>query len=190
VSRAFDVTTLAANTTYTAPSAPGTGNITASFAGGGAGCTYTTPQFIPLTGHPASPPPGSAPAGVSFPQGLFNFTASGCTPASTLAFTITYPTALPPGTQYWKYGPTAADPVAHWYVLPATIAGNTVTFSITDGGLGDDDLAANGTIVDPGGPGFGAQSIPTLSQWAMLVLTAMLGVFGTKEMARRRPLQP
>ena len=35
---------------------------------------------------------------------------------------------------------------------PATFAGNTVNLSITDGGLGDDDLTANGTIVDAGGP--------------------------------------
>ena len=28
-----------------------------------------------------------------------------------------------------------------------------VTIALTDGGLGDDDLAADGTIVDQGGPG-------------------------------------
>jgi hypothetical protein len=38
-------------------------------------------------------------------------------------------------------------------VLPATIVGNTATFTITDGGIGDDDLVANGTVVDQGGPG-------------------------------------
>jgi uncharacterized repeat protein (TIGR01451 family) len=141
-------------TTYTAPSATGTGNITAAFTGGGAGCTYVAPQYIPLTGNAASPPAGSAPAGVPFPQGLIAFTASGCTPGSVLSFTITYPQALPAGTQYWKYGPTSADATPHWYTLPtAVVIGNTVTFSITDGGLGDDDLiATNGIIVDPGGP--------------------------------------
>jgi hypothetical protein len=35
----------------------------------------------------------------------------------------------------------------------AVIEGNTVSFTITDGGLGDDDLSANGSITDPGGPG-------------------------------------
>lgn len=35
------------------------------------------------------------------------------------------------------------------------ITGNTVIFNITDDGLGDDDPTANGTIVDPGGPGVG-----------------------------------
>lgn len=30
---------------------------------------------------------------------------------------------------------------------------NMLTLTLTDGGLGDDDGAANGTIVDAGGPG-------------------------------------
>ena len=190
VSGAFNVTTLAATTSYTAPSAIGTGNITASFTGGGAGCGYTAAQFIPLTGHAASPPSGSAPAGVSFPQGLFDFTTGGCTAGSTITLTITYPQALPAGTQYWKYGPTPGNAVPHWYVLPATIAGNTATFSITDGGLGDDDLAANGTIVDQGGPGVpgggGAASIPTLSEWGLILLAGMLGVFGMVGVRRNK----
>ncbi len=61
--------------------------------------------------------------------------------------------------------------------MPATIAGNTATFTITDGGLGDDDRAANGAIVDQGGPGVpggaGATAIPTLSEWAMLALMGL-----------------
>ena len=181
--------TLHGVTSYTAPSATGSGNITASFTGGGAGCGYTVSRYIPLTGHAASPPAGSAPAGVSFPQGLFDFTTGGCTAASTITMTITYPQALPAGTQYWKYGPTPTDASYHWYVLPATIAGNTVTFSITDGGLGDDDLTANGTVVDQGGPGAGgggAASIPTLSEWGMLLLAGMLVMFGAAGMRRGR----
>jgi hypothetical protein len=64
-------------------------------------------QFIPLAGNGASPPAGSAPSRHYLSaQGLFDFTVSGCTPDSVLNFTITYPQALPPGTQYWKYGPT------------------------------------------------------------------------------------
>ena len=31
---------------------------------------------------------------------------------------------------------------------------NVITIELTDGGLGDDDLTANGTIVDDGGPGY------------------------------------
>ena len=183
VSGAFDVTTLAVpvpTTSYTALSATGSGSITASFTGGGAGCGYAIGQYILLADHAASPPTGTAPAGVSFPHGLFNFTASGCAEGATLTITVSYQQVLPPGTIYWKYGSTAGNISAHWYQLPAVIAGNTVIFSITDGGLGDDDLTANGTIVDPGGPGVGssASPIPMLSEWALLALAGLMGLFG------------
>jgi trimeric autotransporter adhesin len=109
---------------------------------------------------------------------------------STITMIVIYPTALPAGTQYWKYGPTAAQPTPHWYTLPATIAGNTATFSITDGGLGDDDLVANGTFVDQGGPGApgapgASAAIPTLGEWALIVLAAMLAASGLAVAASR-----
>ena len=150
-----------------------------TFTGGGPGCTFApigvgamqSAFFIPLTGHPKSPPEG--PEGVTFPYGLLDFVMTGCTPGSTLTFTVTYPGSIPAFTAYWKYGPTPGNPTPHWYTLPATFGANTATFSITDGGLGDDDLAANGTIVDQGGPGFTPRTVPTLSTW-MLALLAML----------------
>jgi hypothetical protein len=90
---------------------------------------------------------------------------------------MTYPQALQAGTAYWKYGPTAANTSPHWYILPATIVGNTATFTIVDGGLGDDDLAANGVIVDQGGPGF-SNSIPTLDWRGLLLLTLLIAAAG------------
>ena len=163
--------------TFSAASATGSGTITASFTGGGAACTFVAPRFI-------GPPPGASPIpptppglGIVFPQGLFDFTASGCTVGGTLTFTIVYPQSIA-GATYWKYGPTASDPSPHWYVLPAAITGNTASFTIVDGGLGDDDLAANGTIVDQGGPGLAPQSVPALSQWMLVLLgLAMLAWF-------------
>jgi hypothetical protein len=126
---------------------------------------------------------------VTFPHGLFDFTVSGCTPGATLAFTIVYPTALPAGTQYWKYGPRPGIPAAQWYVLPATASGNTMTFSITDGALGDDDLTANGTIVDQGGPGVPAdgalRQVPTLSEWMQLLLAMLILVLGVTALRGR-----
>ncbi|MFT3779446.1 MAG: IPTL-CTERM sorting domain-containing protein [Ottowia sp.] len=58
------------------------------------------------------------------------------------------------------------------------ISGNTVTFTIRDGGLGDDDLTVNGVIRDPGGPSIdtGLVPIPTLGQWALWLLAALLGL--------------
>ena len=179
---ATDTDTLAAPppvTTFSGPSATGSGTITASFPAVG-NCTFTGPQYI-------GPPPGAPPipptvpnGGVTFPHGLFDFSVTGCAAGATVVITITYPQPLPNGTSYYKYGPTLGNPAPLWYILPAVIAGNTATFTITDGGLGDDDLAANGTIVDQGGPGVpptGAgvvAQIPTLSQWAILLLALLL----------------
>ena len=176
-------------TSFTGPSATGSGTITASFTGGGPTCSFGTAQFI--AAPPGAPPvPPVAPAGVAFPHGLFDFTTTGCAPGSTLAFTITYPSAPPAGTLYFKYGPTSLTATPHWYVLAASFAGSVVTFTITDGGMGDDDLAANGTIVDQGGPGIpgpgGAQPVPTLSQWAMLLLAALMLLAGAAAIRRRR----
>ena len=190
-SATVSVTPSAVVTTFSGPSPTGTGTITASFSGGGPACTFSVTRLIPVTGDSASPPAGSAPAGVSFPHGLFLFTTTGCTPGSTITMTMTYPSALPSGTQYWKYGPTPGNASPSWYVLPASIAGTTATFSITDGGLGDDDLTANGTIVDQGGPGSGgggltgSQPVPTLGEWALLALMALLGFAGAYRLRER-----
>jgi CSLREA domain-containing protein len=170
-------------TSISGPSPTGTGQITATIAGGGPGCTISDSQFLP-------PPPGAPPVPpttpdpkITFPHGLFAFTATGCTQGAALTVTLTYPEPLI-GLVYWKFGPTAADPSPHWYVLPATIAGNTVTFSVTDGGLGDADLAANGTIVDPGGVGT-TTAVPTLSDAMLLVLVLLLLADGARRLARR-----
>ena len=60
------------------------------------------------------------------------------------------------------------------------IEGDTVSFSITDGGPGDHDLTANGVIVDPGAPGIAVAPvpIPAMSRWAVMVLRLLLMVMG------------
>ena len=133
-----------------------------------------TAGFIPSTGHPKSPPE-ALPAGYSFPYGLFDFVLTGGEAGSSATVTVTYPAALPAGTVFWKYGPTADNTNPHWYSLPsAVIAGNQITFTIQDGGLGDDDLAANGTIVDQGGPGVPITSVPLLPPLGLLLLSGLL----------------
>ena len=158
---------------------------TVSLSGGGAACTFApagngplqSAFFIPVSGHAKSPPAGSAPGAVTFPHGLLDFVLLNCTPGSTINFTVTYPAALPGAAQYWKYGPTPGNATPHWYVLPATIIGNVATFSIVDGGLGDDDLAANGTVVDQGGPAglvAGIVQVPTLSEYVLWLLASLM----------------
>jgi len=176
-------------TSFTGPTATGTGNATASFTGGGPACTFATAQFIPVTGHAASPPAGSAPAAIVFPHGLFDFRLTDCTQGSTIVMTITYPATLAAGTSYWKYGPEPANATPHWYIMPSTLGATTATFSITDGLQGDDDLTINGTIVDQGGPGVpgpggGAIQTPTMSQW-MLLLMALLMLLGAWRFVER-----
>ncbi len=108
------------------------------------------------------------------------------------ALDLPAPQTLLPGTRYWKFGPTAGLPIPHWYLIPATISGRTATFTIVDGGLGDDDLAVNGRIVDQGGPSAddvaavdGASAIPALSP-PMLALTALLVAALALALRRRR----
>ena len=175
-------------TSFTGPTvAPGVTG-TATLSGGGPNCSFVNPQFIAVA--PLSPPPG-----IALPFGLFDFNATGCTIGGTIQIQIVYSQALPIGTQYWKYGPAPGNLVPHWYVMPgSSVAGNTATFSITDGGFGDDDVTANGTIVDQGGPGFPAGpggtaattvEIPTLGEYALAMLALLLASMGALRLRRR-----
>ena len=159
---------------FTGPSATGQGDLTATVSGGGSACNLTQAAFV----TPSSTPP----AGYTFPYGLLRFTLGDACDGSAVTVQVTYPTALPAGAKYWKYGKTADNPTAHWYELTtATLAGNTVTFTLTDGQKGDDDLTVNRSISDDGGVGVPvagapATGIPTLSEWALLLLTGLLGL--------------
>lgn len=120
------------------------------------------------------------PPGLTAPHGVVSLQLSGGTHGSAATVVLTYPQALPPGTRYYKYGPTASP---DWYEFTgAVINGNTITLTLTDGGNGDADGSANGFITDPGGPVVpmgapaGAAGIPTLSQWALALLAALMGL--------------
>jgi hypothetical protein len=60
---------------------------------------------------------------------------------------------------YWVFGPTAANPLPHWYAFPFTgttgarFEGNTVILSVIDGGDGDSDGQADGRITLIGAAG-------------------------------------
>ena len=132
--------------TKTTGTATGTGN--ADFtpdAGALEGLTPVDEATLPPAGKPD----------LVFPHGFFSFKITGLTNGQAVVVTITLPSAVPVGTQYWKYGPTPTDPADHWYQLPMgdDDGDNVITITLVDGGLGDDDLTANGTIIDQGGPG-------------------------------------
>jgi hypothetical protein len=102
----------------------------------------------------------------TFPHGFFSFNIIDITPGSTVSITITFPLAIPAGTEYWKCTPGG------WLNIPVvSIDGNVMTIRLTDGGRGDTDGAANGTIVDPGGP-----AVPWLLAplWLIILIVLIL----------------
>lgn len=144
----------------------------------GAGCQlasppqYVTPASVGVTAMPSD--------GATLPHGLLTLNATGCDKGGTLTVKMTYADALPKGTEYWKWGRTADNGNKHWYRIPATVAGNVVTFALKDGGLGDDDLVENGNIADPTAlvlpkattPTTPADTVavPALNAWGLLML--------------------
>jgi hypothetical protein len=172
-----------------ASTATGTGTGRASISGGTwVVDTVNSQGFVATSAVPSLPP------GYSFPHGLFDVRLITGAPNTTATVTLTYPTALPVNTVYWKYGPTASNPAAHWYVYPAekAVISNdrlSITLTLTDNADGDDLYTTDSVIADPGGPGApdggGATSIPTLSEWGLIALTGLMGLFGLRQMRRR-----
>jgi hypothetical protein len=126
--------------------------------------------------------PAPAPAGVTMPSGatkvVLDTGAVGTSTTVVLRFSN-----IPAGAQLYKYGKeTGAGDTNKWFPFPATIdrAAGTVTYTLTDGQKGDNDWTANGVIDDPVGLGVGAgggvEGVPTLSQWAMLLMGSLMAL--------------
>jgi hypothetical protein len=102
-----------------------------------------------------NPSPGNAPPNTEFPLGFLSFVVQEITPGTAAAVTLYLPAGVAP-TTYYKFGPTPQDPSPHWYefrfdaVTGAELAGDRVILHLQDGQRGDDDLTANGAIMDPG----------------------------------------
>jgi uncharacterized delta-60 repeat protein len=132
-------------------------------------------------------PSGGLPAGTSqadFPRGFFNIETHGLMRGQHVIETLVL-YYFQPGqsvNRYFKYGPTPDNTVPHWYDFTgwdhitdtgAEIVGPLIDparnytsvyeiiLHLVDGQRGDDDLRANGVIVDPGGPAFVTTAIPT-----------------------------
>lgn len=148
--------------------------------GGTWGITSTnqTPAATPL------------PSDSSYPYGQMGFRAAG--PAGgSLTVTLTFPSPIPAGSKLLKYTGSA------WVEWPTTSAGpNALSFTVSDAqnlgstGAATGDLNATpGIIDDPvalAAPlGAGAAAIPALSQWALIGLSSLVGVFGFAWMRRR-----
>ena len=164
-----------------APDMPGTA--TATLSGGGASCTLNPTSGFAGLSNPA-------PAGKTMLYGEYAFEASGCTASVTM--TLEYPQPLPPGVQFWKYGPaTVGATSSTWFQLAGvTLSADrkTVSYTITDNGVGDSDPMA-GAIRDPfalvAGPVMGdPASIPVDAPWALGLLSAALGALGWRRQRR------
>ena len=166
-----------------AGSVPGmAGAASATLSGGGAACT--------LQAGGGFGPASTKPPGFDAPNGQFSFTAEHCTTAP-VTITLQYPAPLPQGVRFRK--PDGAggwfDPQDPTTSLSLTLTNNrqTVTYQITDNGLGDAN-ATPGTIADPllavvplAGPGGTPQAIPTLGAWALALLSTLLGALGWRQ---------
>ncbi len=179
--------TVGAITTFTGTTATGTGTATASFTGGGSTCTFdpaNTALVLPTATNFSG----------SFPHGWFKFRLFGCTSGSTVRVSVTWPTLA--GLGYLKFGPTPTSPTTSVYYVPANLAvsGNTASFDVTDGGLGDNDLLANGVIADPSGPVLLAIQaaplpVPTLNTAALAMLLLALGWLAVRARQTRTTLR-
>ena len=152
-------------------STPG-GSVSASLNGGS---IVGTPQFT----TPTNPP-----AGVSLPYGVFGFTATVpiTNPPSSITVTLVYPQALAAGTPIFK--DTTGN--GNWVDWTSNVTFNqnrtSITYTITDNGLGDSNPAA-GVISDPIGPGISAAPAPAptvnLSTASLAINATTLTIAGT-----------
>ncbi|MET4579473.1 IPTL-CTERM sorting domain-containing protein [Ottowia thiooxydans] len=159
---------------------PGTSPITASFTGGSATCGYASSQFPTAVALG-----GTLPAGYSFDQGAFGFTTTVCGTGATLTLTLTFDQPLAANAKLFKFNGTT------WAEFPATMSGNTVTYQVTDGGAGDSN-PVDGVITDPvavGAPNvvvpLMVTPVPTLGQWALVLLSLMAATLGAGTLQRR-----
>jgi len=128
-----------------------------------------------------------------FPYGLFAFDITGIPAGSTVWVRLWFESPVPEGSEYWKYGPTPDNPTPHWYQIPMEIGngGHVIEIPLVDGGLGDDDLTANGIIIDQGGPGWpplpggGASGVPVFPS-LYVGIGAALGAGMLAYLLRRR----
>jgi subtilisin family serine protease len=126
------------------PSATGAGNVQFSTNNGGITSFFAIAEStLPTIGKPT----------ISFPFGFFTYTVTGITPGSSAAITITYPSNVPIGTQFWKVN------AGTWTNISSLVSSNNgdqiIILTIQDGQFGDADGTINGQIIDPVGGGSG-----------------------------------
>ena len=135
-------------TSVTESSANSNSQTVADTAGQPVTLTHSAGQ---LQGFHSAPAPALAPGQFVYPGGFFSFDLTGVPVGSSATLVYTLAPGVNPDA-FVKCASSCAE-------YPATINGNTVTFSLTDGGAGDADGMANGTISDPGAPAVSVSSV-------------------------------
>lgn len=134
------------------------------------------------------------PARVTLPHGVVSLELQHGAAGSSTSVVLHYPQgALQADMQYYKFGPTPDNDTAHWYVFDGAsidAAGNTITLELKDNAAGDAALDIDSLIRDPGGPAVANKAtvapIPTLGQWALLMLAGILAGSGLRREFSRR----
>jgi hypothetical protein len=164
-----------------------------------AGCT-TTCQLQDVEALREEDLPSQSP-NLAFPFGLLQFTVD-CSPAY-MQVLFHGVTGLSP-LHYIKFGPNPPGPNTDvYYELPGVTFDSIsvgsepavirARFVLNDGQLGDDDHVAgtNGSITDPGGPGYyQASPVPLLSAMGLCLAVGMLLLVAAFALRRRPLLRP
>lgn len=115
--------------------------------------------------------PIAPPEELHFPLGFFSFRISNA-PKGPILLALILPDGVTFDT-YWKYGPLPGPVAEDWY--PFNYDNETgavfafeegiVFLWLKDGARGDDDLQANGQVIDIGGPALGPVSVKDWMQY-------------------------
>lgn len=168
----------------TVPASGNGGPASATFTGGGASCRFDTSASTAFVAAPAT-----LPAGQTMPQGMLRFKLVGCD-TSPVTMSVTWPQAVQ-GLSKWGKAAAGAAPT-HFPPNGVAVNGNTTSFTVQDGQLGDDDWTVNGEIVDPVGGtvplaavATNPTPVPTLGQWALVLLSMLAAALGMGVLRRR-----
>ena len=145
------------------------GDVTLSVAGEGRG-------LVDAYGYDATATPTGSPSDLPF--GLIALTVHVPNPGdgASVTFTLPAPYTMRHTYHVWKFVPTMGHPAAHWIDVTHdrhvsfVEQTDSYTLQLVDGGFGDADGVANGVIVDPSGVSNDPAGIPTLGEWAALLL--------------------
>lgn len=167
--RSVTATFVRTGDTYTTPG----GNVGLEFVGGSCGLASIHQTSAPL----------ALPPGFSFPYGQMGFQATGCPAGGTLNVRLAFPGNVPAGAKLLKYTGSA------WVEWVSTPAGaGALEFSVSDATAPGNpaatgDLNPNPGVIDdpvvlavPLALPAGVASIPTLSEWGVLMLSALMGL--------------